>query len=119
MCARLVSSGKSAEIAFYDDPRPRNSFREQQVVELVSYKAEAKQETIAFLKNGDPLTLEDDEQGRFFVAYCTEEIGKLPKKIEARIEDEGEPWGLFVEELRTEETDEGDNIYRPVVRIYW
>lgn len=118
--AILLASGDKAQLRFYDDPRPRNAFREQTVVELIAYKSKAMQEVSAFLSEGDPLKIEegDSSPDKLYVWANGETIGRLPAKIEARAL-EAEPWGVFVEEVKEEETDDGDTIYHPIVRIFW
>ncbi len=114
--AIIRKDGVHASLRFYRDRRVGAERREQEVVELTAYKGKARQEEIELLSPGDELTIEE-ENGQAFV-YSSETIGKLPAKIAKRYADDN-LYGVWVEDIKEEETGDGDIIYVPYVRIYW
>lgn len=113
--AVLLRSGYDASLRFYWDKRKDNQFREQTVIGLTAYRAEAKQDIISGIEPGDELELQEDYEKADVVNVCDgESIGNLPKKYAQKFLDEG-AYGAFYE--RGEENDEG--IVKPYIRIFW
>ena len=113
--AILLAPGDRVNLRFYKDKRIGNEYRTQDVIQLLNYKSEEKQDTITFLENGDELDLEeDDDQETVYVSYAGAQIGKLPKKYAIKYLEEG-AYAAFFEKSDMNEND----ISVPFVRIYW
>ena len=105
-------------IAFYRSIESMMKGRESQTVKLTSYSSEEKQEAIAFLNENDELDIEvdytDDGDEVYNVVSMGEPIGKLPKKIVRRLEEEDFS-KCFVDHIDFDENDR----YVPYIKIYW
>lgn len=105
-------------IAFYRSIESMMKGRESQVVKLTSYSSEEKQEVIALLNENDELDIEvdytDDGDEVYNVVSMGESIGKLPKKIVRRLEEEDFS-KCFVDHIDFDENDR----YVPYIKIYW
>lgn len=109
-----------AAVDFYQDRRKTNSFREQSVVGLISFKGKTKQETISLLSSGQEVEIDDlSDESALVVAYRGEPIGKLPASLKRKISDEGITLVTFERSEIAGETDDGDDVEQPFVRIYW
>lgn len=109
-----------AAVDFYQDRRKYNSFREQSVVGLTSFKGNAKQETISLLSSGQEVEIDDlSDEATFIVTYRGEPIGKLPASLKRKISDEGTTLVTFERSEIVGETNDGDDVEQPFVRIYW
>lgn len=125
--AYIIRSGDKVNLRFYRDRRKGQEWREQEVVELVSYKSRECQENIYYLTNGDPLELdEDDKPG--MVLWRGSPIGKLPAKAFKRASEVGY-YGIFFEGYETVDLeydpldehweDKPTERYIPSVRVIW
>lgn len=105
-------------IAFYRSVDSMMKGRESQVVKLTSYSSEEKQEAIALLNENDELDIEvdytDDGDEIYNVVSMGEPIGKLPKKIVRRLEEEDFA-KCIVDHIDFDENDR----YVPYIKIYW
>ena len=110
-----------AAVDFYQDRRKKNSWREQSVVALSSFKSRDKQEVIAALSCGQELDVDDsaDSADHVEVCYQGEAIGNLPSDVKRRVLDEGLTLVTFEKSVAVGETTDGDAIEKPFVRIYW
>lgn len=109
-------------LVFYRDKAAHYQNRQQEVVTLVSYKSEAKQDIISSLDHGDEVKLDNDYElsgrGGVYVTYHGEAIGKLPAKSARRFDEDGAACAL-IEEIKEECNKDYETIYIPVIRIYW
>lgn len=100
-------------LAFYWDKRKSNAWREQEIFPLCHYRSDDAQEGLLLASMSDfagaELDVDEDtgavERNGFY-------IGKIPKKILQRIDEEGF-YDLFGEELQQEDG------FVPTVRIFW
>lgn len=113
--AILLAPGDKVNLRFYKDKRIGNEYREQDVLSLLSYKSEDKQDTIAYLENGDELDFEEDyEHETVSISSVGNPIGRLPKKYAVKFLEEG-AYAVFFEKAEANE----ENINIPFIRIYW
>lgn len=110
-----------AVVDFYQDRRKKNSWREQSVVALSSFKTRDKQEVIGVLSCGQELDVDDsaDSADHVEVCYQGESIGNLPSDVKRRVLDEGLTLVTFEKSIAIGETNDGDGIEKPFVRIFW
>lgn len=109
-------------LVFYKDKSAAHKWREQSVVPLTAYKGKARQEISAYLYTKEEVEIGEEYFGNddddAVVTYKGEAIGKVPPKIRNRIAEDGYSYAE-IDELIEEENDNGDDIYHPVIRIYW
>lgn len=125
--AYIIPSGDKVNLRFYRDRRKGQEWREQEVVELVSYKSRECQENIYYLTNGDPLELDEDDKPGLVLWHGTP-IGKLPAKTFKRA-SEDDYYGIFFEGYETVDLeydpldehweDKPTEQYVPSVRVIW
>lgn len=110
-----------AAVDFYQDRRKKHSWREQSTVALTAFKSRAKQEIISLIAEGQELDLGDtfDESKPIPVTYRGEPIGNLTANASRKVRDEGASLIVFEKTELAGETDDGDDIEQPFVRIYW
>lgn len=105
-------------LAFYKDRRKGCKWKEQTTVTLTNYKTEDIQSVLGQIIDGDPVEFVDsDVKDDIWVNCWGHEIGRLPKNIAKRLEDE-DFYGAFVDEIEIESGSK-DDIYKPTIRIYW
>lgn len=105
-------------LAFYKDRRKGCKWKEQTTVALTNYRSEEIQSVLGDIMDGDPVKFVDSDIKDDIWVYCWDrEIGRLPKGIAKRLEDE-EFYGAFVDEIEVESNSKGD-VYKPTIRIYW
>ena len=109
-------------LLFYKDKSAAHKWREQSVVSLTAYKGKARQEISAYLDSKDEVKIGDEYFGNddddAVVTYNGEAIGKVPPKICKRIVEDNYAFAE-IEEIIQEENSSGDEVYHPVIRIYW
>ncbi len=109
-------------IVFYKDKSASYKHREQSVVPLSAYKGRARQEISSLLYSKEEVEIGEEYFGNddddVVVTYKGEAIGKVPAKIRKRIEEDNYSYAE-IEEIVEEENDNGDDIYHPIIRIYW
>ena len=109
-------------LVFYKDKSAAHKWREQDVVSLTAYKGKARQEISAYLQSKEEVEIGTEHFGNddddAVVTYRGEAIGKVPAKIRSRIEDDGYSYAE-IEEVIEEENSNGDEVYHPIIRIYW
>lgn len=109
-------------LVFYKDKSAAHKWREQSSVSLISYKSKSAQEVSAFLLSKEEVEIGEEYFGNddddCVVTYRGDKIGKVPAKIGQRISESGYSYAE-IEDVLSESNDNGDDIYRPVIRIYW
>lgn len=124
----LFLSGRTADqvyslvLVFYKDKSAPHKWREQSSVSLIAYKSKSAQEVSAFLLSKEEVEIGEEYFGNddddCVVTYRGDKIGKVPAKIGLRISESGYSYAE-IEDVLSESNDNGDDIYRPVIRIYW
>lgn len=115
-----ISSCKAGEegvaVAFYRNEVKRLATKQNVIIKLTAYASSDKQEAIAYLEDGQKLTIVDDDGDHVYVAnyFNGFEIGNLPKKYENMYFDEGFS-GIFFDH---QEWDEDREKAVPFVKIY-
>lgn len=109
-------------LVFYKDKSAAHKWREQSVVPLTVYKGRARQEISACLTSKEEVKIGEEYFGNnddnAVVTYKGEAIGKVPSKIRKRIIEDNYAYAE-IEEIIQEENDNGDDVYHPLIRIYW
>lgn len=103
-------------LAFYRDEAARLGNHDSVVIKLTSYSADYKQDGIRSLKAGEKLTCAEDDYTDDKVNvldWCSESIGRLPKKYADKFLNEGFA-GIFFD--HADEDAEGRLV--PYVKIY-
>lgn len=112
--------GCSLFLGFYRDNIKYFANREQSVISLTAYKSEAKQDSIRFLKERAMVHIEPHES-RDNVAVVTDgadPIGNLPKKAAERFFAEEIVFAV-VDHIEERDTDDGDTVLAPYIRLYF
>lgn len=109
-------TGCTVMLVFYRDKQKYYANREQTVTALTAFKAEAKQDVLSCLGEGDELELEEewDKEDSAVVTFMGDAIGRLPKKYAQKYISDG---AALVVLDHMEEDDEF--VKKPYVRIYW
>lgn len=111
----------TAAVDFYRDRRKSDGWREQTVSALINFRGQAKQEAISFLSEGEELDFDDfdEDSNRISIECQGEAIGNLPAPLVKRHREEGITFIVFERSEVIETTDDGDDIEKPFVRIFW
>lgn len=118
--AVIRADGEHVNLQFFKDKTIGCDKREQTVVKLKSYRGEYKQLTVSCMSEKDQLDVEDEynDDNNFVLSWAGQEIGVLPSAAAKRYAEEG-AYVIVVDHVDEQETDTGDFVYIPYVRIYW
>lgn len=103
-------------VAFYEDERKQQSWRDQTVFTLTNYKSKEVQFNLLWVATEKTIAvdIDTDDEGHYCVYNDGSLLGRVPAKYSNRFEEEYYTLAV-IESLDRDE----DSKYIPVIRVYW